>query len=324
MSDSTECIKGGSSEPGVAAAVLLATLEFHAQARLAAGQVQVATSPADVAVALAAAERCLGTLLRGYVAAGLTLTPGQWLHCAEVANLPPLRLVGVCRAALLSGVASALGTAPGVAGVRLQPSSTGAVGSSALALDGHANVPIAAALLRRLVFLCTTRSEALPLLERTREVVNASLSVLDRTATGTSLRFPVDELDHSITVAWNHGAWFYRIGDLVLAGSFMGWAVSMLSALECLIQRIPLEKGSSPLAATLGCMQYHADMRRQLDHTLALLRKTNRAAQVLVSEQLSTQIRFIAHIAQLRARTASGPEKADIALVSCARRLQDE
>lgn len=280
-------------------AALLATLEFHAHALLAIAQLPAAAPAASIA----SAERFLSSLLDGYRALKLPLTTGQWLHCAELASVPPLNLWGVVRTALLAGLVEAL-----------DANAASAAPGRPLVIGLHADVPVAAAILRRLVFSCSTRSEVLPLLERTLDVVNASLrafkcsppSLLSKptprsggVSSDLRLLFPPDELDHSVTVAWNHGAWFFRIGDLAQAAQFMGWAVSLLPALDELLLR---HAGGQPAAAAsaataLGCTSFRPSMCRQLDHTLALLRKTNRAAQTAVADKLAAQVAAIARLA---------------------------
>ena len=282
-------------------AALLATLEFHAHALLAVAQLPAAAPAASIA----SAERFLSSLLDGYRTLKLPLTTGQWLHCAELASVPPLNLWGVVRTALLAGLVEALDASAG-----------SAAPGRPLVIGLHADVPVAAAILRRLVFSCSTRSEVLPLLERTLDVVNASLrafkssppSLLSKPAprpgaisSDLRLLFPPDELDHSVTVAWNHGAWFFRVGDLAQAAQFMGWAVSLLPALDELLLR---HAGGQPAAAAsaataLGCTSFRPSMCRQLDHTLALLRKTNRATQTAVAEKLAAQVTAIALLAPL-------------------------
>ena len=305
------------------------------------------------------------------------LSAGQLEHVAELLRAPPLASASLASLALSHALEMRLGTKQAS-----PPSGAGAAAADTV------DYPACASLLRRLLSLAESRHEMLPILERVRSAVHASLAA---SATATSraslapahasagghsdessamlgggddamglllrsddshgagrphkrsrveeggptlesspassasaaaMPFPWEELDWAIgasraaagrwqrgvplgkggtrkaaqhrmratqlhprpstrpaVTAFNAGVYFYRSRSLEAAARFMGWAVSMLPAMDALLAagRSPSHPAdaSSPLpsataAAVAVCLLYREPMRRQLEHVLSL------------------------------------------------------
>jgi hypothetical protein len=175
-----------------------------------------------------------------------------------------------------------------------------------------------ASLLRRQLHLSPSKSDTLPILERIRSEVQASLrshpiasasgstlATLDdtvmqeengRLSTWTNQAvYPLEEADYAICHAWNSGVAFYKMRNYSKASMFMGWAVSMLQELEDIFRRATVsgENQDASASAALNilstCYMNRDTMKAQLAQTLQMETSRGLGVRTGIVEQRTTE-----------------------------------